>query len=268
MIEPTFWTDLDFDDVSQPEPLLLYVYLISNPATACTGCYKLSLRTAASETRLPQDKIQVALETLVDLCKVSYDPDSGWLWVHGYFQRQFKAVPHRHMARSVVHAIDALGNSDCPFKDDFMKRYDSLIQGFRMASERLTNGFRKPEGEGEEEGEGKDESLETDTWRTSFTVYQAEEQAAYDALRQDAGWQAGRQKYHPNLDILLSLEKTHVDFWNTEAGWEWKKKSRSAKALNWKSTFATSLSLKGNQVWKDRQGRNTGLPELAPGVGD
>jgi len=90
------------------------------------------------------------------------------------------------------------------------------------------------------------------TWRDSFAVYQAEELAAYDALRQDESWQAGRQKYHPNLDILLSLEKAHVDFWGTEAGWAWKKKSRSARSLNWKSTFATSLSLKGNQVWKDR----------------
>ena len=81
--------------------------------------------------------------------------------------------------------------------------------------------------------------------------YLIEENASYTSLRSDTEWIAEQQKYHPGLDILLSLEKAHVQFWGTEAGWEHTKRKRS-KTKNWKRTYENSLSQKVNQVWMPR----------------
>jgi len=88
-------------------------------------------------------------------------------------------------------------------------------------------------------------------WRTSFDTYRAEEQTAYNALRTDADWLASRQRYHHTLDILLTLEKAHLDFWNTEEGWKHKRKSR-ASTINWQRTFENAIDMRSNWVYKPR----------------
>ena len=88
-------------------------------------------------------------------------------------------------------------------------------------------------------------------WRTSFETYRAEEQAAYNALRTDAEWLAGRERYHHALDILLTLEKAHRDFWGTEEGWKYKRRSRS-NTINWRRTFENAIDMRSNWVYKQR----------------
>lgn len=104
------------------------------------------------------------------------------------------------------------------------------------------------------ENENEDES-DTDSgkplWKTSFQEYQRLEQEAYDALRFDKKWVAEREKFHPNLNILRSLEKAHVDYWSAESGWKHKKKSRS-KEIDWNATYKNALTFRMNQVWKPR----------------
>lgn len=99
-----------------------------------------------------------------------------------------------------------------------------------------------PEGE----SEGKPESVPE---KSSLETYLAEEQAAYSALTKDAEWISEQQRYYPNMDILLSLEKAHNHFWGTEAGWKHKSRKRT-KVNNWKLTYANALSLPGNKVWR------------------
>ena len=94
----------------------------------------------------------------------------------------------------------------------------------------------------------KETILDTLTWRDSFEIYQKQELEAYTELCNDQQWIQKRQRYHPRLDILLSLEKAHVDFWSTEAGWEHKKKSKSNN-INWITTYQNALTMKSNQVW-------------------
>jgi hypothetical protein len=102
-----------------------------------------------------------------------------------------------------------------------------------------------------EESEGK-------TWKDDFSIYQAEEQAAYESLINDPVWIADRQKYHPNLDIKLSAEKAHVDYWSTEAAWSHKKKQRS-KNCDWRRTYNNALTQRCNQVWKNKGPEMAGL---------
>ena len=107
-----------------------------------------------------------------------------------------------------------------------------------------------PDGEGAAEAEKK-----LFGWRESFDVYLTEIRAAYKAAVRDAAYIAERGKYHPGLDIALSLEKACVEFWATEAGWKHKRKSK-ANELNWRSTFTKALDIKSNQVWKQRNNSN------------
>lgn len=90
---------------------------------------------------------------------------------------------------------------------------------------------------------------EAASWRTNFGIYEKEVSDAFDGLLEDREWLEERQRYHPNLDLPLSLEKAYNDFWGIEAGWKHKKAKR-IKTIDWKATFANALSMKGNQVYK------------------
>jgi hypothetical protein len=104
----------------------------------------------------------------------------------------------------------------------------------------------------------KKEESEGKTWKNDFSIYQAEEQAAYESLINDPVWIADRQKYHPNLDIKLSAEKAHKDYWSTEAAWSHKKKQRS-KNCDWRRTYNNALTQRCNQVWKNKGPEMAGL---------
>jgi transcriptional regulator with XRE-family HTH domain len=89
-------------------------------------------------------------------------------------------------------------------------------------------------------------------WKTDYSVYLAEETAAYEALQADAAWQSQQQELNPGLDIPRTLKKAHVNFWGTEAGWAHKKKQRG-RTSSWKMTFQNALTLGANKVWLPRE---------------
>lgn len=91
-----------------------------------------------------------------------------------------------------------------------------------------------------------------DTWKNNLEIYLQEEFIAYAKLISDKNYILERQRYHPKLNILLSLEKAHKDFWGTEEGWKYKKKKKASN-INWKSTFSNSLSMRFNQVWQNNE---------------
>ena len=99
------------------------------------------------------------------------------------------------------------------------------------------------------------------TWRENFEIFKSELRTEYNKLKSDKEWILERETYHPNLDILLTLKKACVDYWATEAGWAKKKLSRS-KDIDWKATLNTALTLKSNQVYKQKE---NGKSEKADG---
>lgn len=103
-----------------------------------------------------------------------------------------------------------------------------------------------------------DDSLEENKiqgWRENFEIYKNEVRAAYSEIIKDAEWLEEKQRYHPNLNIVLTLEKSCKEFWATEAGWK-NKKSGKTTEINWKSTFNMALSQKMNQVWNEKNYQN------------
>jgi hypothetical protein len=86
-------------------------------------------------------------------------------------------------------------------------------------------------------------------WRGSFEVYLTELNKVYQELLNDAEWIKKQEKYHPGVDIKLSLEKAVENFWGQESGWQYKKRKKS-KDLNWKATLTKAIDL--NKVWLPR----------------
>ena len=89
------------------------------------------------------------------------------------------------------------------------------------------------------------------SWRDDFDVYKSELKETFDRIVADEDFIENRQKYHPNVDIRLSLQKAYEDYWNTEAGWK-KKKSGRTKEIDWKATFRKALDQPQNRVYKQK----------------
>lgn len=88
-------------------------------------------------------------------------------------------------------------------------------------------------------------------WRSDFGIYQAECERAYRQLIANPQWIAERQKFNPNVDIRLTMEKVFTEYWYTEAGWKRKKASRTA-TIDWSRTFINSISMSSNKVYNTR----------------
>jgi hypothetical protein len=164
MIDPGIWTDPDFDHIDTAEPILVYLWSISNFNISATGCFRLSFRTATNNLRMSRKDIESAFQALGKT--IRFDPKTLWVWVPGYFSRQFTKVPHRNMVKSVVKTINALRGSDCPFVAEFEEKHDSLIKLFESAYEDVS----KVPGEGEGEGEGEEKRSTTKPLLTTQQV--------------------------------------------------------------------------------------------------
>ena len=99
------------------------------------------------------------------------------------------------------------------------------------------------------------------SWRDDFELYKSELKEAFNKILSDKDFIENRQKYHPNLDIRLSLQKAYEDYWGTEAGWK-KKKSSRTKEIDWPATFRKALDQPQNRVYK-QNGISKPEPERA-----
>ena len=89
------------------------------------------------------------------------------------------------------------------------------------------------------------------TWKDDFDIYLSEATEAFEKISSDKEFVKNRQKYHPELDIVLSLKKAFEDYWSQEAGWKRKKISKT-KNIDWVSTFKKALDQPQNKVYKQR----------------
>ena len=94
-------------------------------------------------------------------------------------------------------------------------------------------------------------------WKEDFNAYLKNLNSSLKILLSDKDWFAEREKFHPNLDIKKTLEKSYLDYWSLDAGWKNKIKSKT-KAIDWKATFNNALTQKMNQVYKTKEyGKDT-----------
>ena len=98
----------------------------------------------------------------------------------------------------------------------------------------------------------KEEAKEEKIWRTDFENYLESLRQARKEIISDVDWIKQKERYHPNVDIILSIEKSCVEYWSKEAGWKKKKSDRKTVDIDWKSTFSNALNLKSNLVYKQK----------------
>jgi uncharacterized protein YdaU (DUF1376 family) len=175
-----------------------------------------------------------------------------------------------------THLLALAWNSrDCslPDDDDALASLSRMGSDWIKSSEKIRKGFTAKGGrlypkkllelfkEASEVSESKTKGAEE---RWGKEKYFESELEAYQTLINDREWLSNQERYHPGLNVLLSLEKAHTQFWGSEAGWEFSKRKRS-KVKNWKLQFANALSQKVNQVWnkKETQMRSFGRQELS-----
>lgn len=87
------------------------------------------------------------------------------------------------------------------------------------------------------------------TWKTNFEIYKSELQESYKLLISNSEFIKEQERLNPNVDVKLSIEKSLINFWNTEAGWKNKKQAR-INDINWKSTFVKAITSPMNKVYK------------------
>ena len=89
------------------------------------------------------------------------------------------------------------------------------------------------------------------SWRDDFSVYCDELSEAYGRLIADEEFIREREKFHPGLNIRLSMEKAYVEYWSKEAGWN-KLKASKYNTIDWPVIFIMTLDQKQNHVWKQK----------------
>jgi DNA-binding transcriptional regulator YhcF (GntR family) len=126
--------------------------------------------------------------------------------------------------------------------------HDEQTQSKRKANAASPN-IRK---NNKEKKEKKEEVVGEETWRDSFDIYLSHLREEFIKAKNDLTWINEKQKYHPKLNIELTIEKSCVEFWATKKGWDHKKKSKSLE-LDWRSTFTNSLSQTQNKVYANNK---------------
>lgn len=96
-------------------------------------------------------------------------------------------------------------------------------------------------------------------WKKDFNIYLSELKIAYQEIVKDESLITEQRKFYPNIDILLTLEKSYVNFWATEAGWKKKKNARTV-SIDWRATFINSLTQKMNHVYSNNNNNGTPKP--------
>jgi hypothetical protein len=93
------------------------------------------------------------------------------------------------------------------------------------------------------------------TWRNNYWHYIRQVIIAYRDIVSNHKEILELEKYYPNLDIKLSLEKSIKYYWGTKAGWKKKKDSNSIK-INMKETLKKNIDK--NKVYKKRKDNSYG----------
>lgn len=221
------WNDSWFSGLKQFEKLL-FIYLCDNCDIA--GFIEINFNRWSADLGSSKETISGAIQGLSRGLIVSNSEDC--IYVRNFLKHQ-KNLPLNEKNNAHLGII---------------KRFDYYKNKFNITTiEEFLNQDFKPLSRGYGKGKGNDKGNDTINWRNSFEKYKEELNIAVNTLLNDKEWIAEREKFHPKLDIKLSMEKAYRDFWVTEAGWKHKKKSKS-NDINWKSTFNSAIEM--NKVYK------------------
>jgi len=229
------WNDGWFSSLKTLEKLL-FIYLCDNCDIA--GIIEINAKRIALDLGCNENDVKGAIEGLSRGITLSLSGDCA---IINNFIKHQKNLPLNKLNNAHKGIISRFEM----YKHKF--NYNDIYEFLSAPKE----GLKSPIGKGNGKGNGKnvDNVNKEKTWRNDYSIYLSELNSAIKELLSDNEWKMLREKFLPNVDIKLSLEKAYRDFWGTEAGWHHKKKSKS-QTLDWKRTLNTAIEL--NKVYKQR----------------
>lgn len=242
------WNDSWFLNL-KPLEKLLFIYLCDNCDIA--GFIEVNLRRWATDIDTNIRGIEGALKGLKRGLIFSHESDC--IYIKNFLKHQ-KNYPLNEKNKAHLGIISRF--EKYLYKFDYQNYNDFIERAFKGGSK----GDKRGTGNGIGIGIGilsnttEDDNIvkggmggKIKTWREDFEIYKTELFFELQNILNDQEYISKQQRYNPNLDIRLSIQKSFEDYWNTESGWENKKKSKSEN-LNWRLTFQKTLQ--NSKVYK------------------
>lgn len=268
----TFWTDPDFEKLTAEEKLV-YIFFFTNNITTESGIYQVSEKFISERTNINISKINNIIKSLSSVYnKITYINNT--VFVHGFMNRNYKGNPSlleksiaqdfkNYPVKQLWEKFLSIYKNHCICNKikELLNTYQSVNDTSYEDDNESRNDINSYLKEGMQ-GEIPDQPIESPTWRTLFDEYQKSELSAYTALIKNTGWleQQEKIKPFPNMNILKTIERAHLNFWSKESGWKNKKKSRS-KEIDWPATYSNAIGMKSNQVFDERNKQHTQKPD-------
>lgn len=221
----SFWSD-SFTSELDRDKKLFYIYLLTNEHTTQCGIYEITKKQIAFDLLYSIDTVSKLLEYFIKQGKIKYNDKTNELAIGNWMKYNNSTSP------KVKTCIDK----------EFKKVKDTVLIQYVNSIDTHP----------QEEEEKEEEEKNNNTWRTNFEIYKQELREAYLKIAEDKAWVESRKEYHPNVDILKSIEKVCVEYWSKEKGWK-KKKASKTEEIDWPATFVNSLNFKENRVYEQNR---------------
>lgn len=235
------WNDAWFLDL-KPLAKLLFTYLCDQCDIA--GFLELNIKKITFDLGADKQAVEKAMKEIDS--RILYSTDSRFIFIRNFIKHQ-KNLPLKPEIKVRASIIDKLKEKSSFFNllnfNDFLTLSEPLDKGYSNSNSNNVYNDSIIGGVGEKE-------INKD-WKTDFNIYLDSLREAYVSILEDQEWIAKQERYHPNLNIPLSVEKACTGYWSTEAGWK-KKKWSKIQTIDWKQTLTNALDLRMNQVYKSR----------------
>lgn len=181
----------------------------------------------------------------------AYKSEFGEVDLHGLFGELFAnncritTEQHENILKT------ALAIQFCYKTESGLYTSNGIKKRISVVSKERSDAIERKDKEKKKKSKVKDcHDSSANNWRTSFEIYRQIVLDAMEHLINDKIEYEKLQKYNPDLDIKLSLEKSVENFWGTDAGWKNKKSSRTVD-IDMISTLKNNIDK--NKVYKPKQ---------------
>lgn len=230
------WNDAWFSKLKKLQKLL-FLYICDNCDIA--GFIEINEKRWKSDLEFSESELKGAIEGLSR--GLIYSNTNDCIFIRNFLKHQ-KNLPLNEKNNAHLGIIKRLESYLYKFN------YNDINEFILAPSEPLVRGY----------GNGKGNGAEiTLNWRSDFEIYKKELNTALIEMLNDKQWFSEKEKFNPNLDIKLTLEKCYSEFWGLETGWKHKKKSKSNE-IDWRATMVNAISQKQNKVYKQTNLFNNG----------
>ena len=117
------WSDKKFKILTR-DAKLLFFYLFANESVTLTGIYELDLDVCKLKVNL-NSKFGDAFNEIAEKKFIAWDESEEVVWV----VNRFKLIPTKS-PKVIVGVINELNQLKHPFKEEFLKKYDSILKPF------------------------------------------------------------------------------------------------------------------------------------------